>query len=167
MSLPAEEGWTSDESSLVDDFGRQIGGAMGWPRMAGRAAAVLMLSEQPMTLAQLQHELRASKGSVSETTRLLMANGTVARFKQPGTRHFVYQWREDAWIGCLQHQLEATQQLLTLAESAHTRSGGLATTQQERVDEMYEYYRFIVRRLETLLNDYTAQWRDRRSGGST
>ena len=40
---------------------------------------------------------------MSETTRLLIANGTVERYKEAGQRHYVYRWRDDAWAGCLQH----------------------------------------------------------------
>jgi Asp-tRNA(Asn)/Glu-tRNA(Gln) amidotransferase A subunit family amidase len=37
-----------------------------------------------MTMAELQSALNARKGSISETTRLLMVSGTVRRFKEPG-----------------------------------------------------------------------------------
>lgn len=156
-----------DDQALVEEFGRQIGGAMGWPRTAGRAAAVLMLHDGPMTLAQLQRTLGASKGSVSETTRLLITSGTVARFKEPGRRHFVYQWREDAWIGCLQHQLDQTAQLLALAESAQARTGHLPAPQRGRIREMAEYYRLVVSRLEALHEEYSAGWRARHPDGES
>jgi DNA-binding transcriptional regulator GbsR (MarR family) len=143
-------------ASLIEDFGVHIGGAMGWPPMAGRAAGVLILSEAPMTMAQLQDALDASKGSVSETTRLLMTTGTVERFKEPGSRQFVYRWRDDAWIGCLQHQLEQTTELLALAESARTRGQDLPPEQRARFHAMHEYYSFMVSRLESLLEEYTA-----------
>ncbi|MEV0388872.1 hypothetical protein [Nonomuraea sp. NPDC050643] len=143
-----------DANPLIDDFGLHIGRAMGWPPMAGRTAAVLMLSETPMTMPELQEALDASKGSMSETTRLLVVNGTVRRFKEPGSRQYVYEWRDDAWIGCLQHQLDQTTELLTLAESAQARSAGLPERQRARLREMHEYYVFLVRRLEALLADY-------------
>lgn len=161
MVLPAENGNGVVDDSLIEDFGRSIGAAMGWPRMAGRAAAVLMLHEEPMTLAQLQRTLEASKGSISETTRLLITSGTVARFKQPGARHFVYQWCDDAWIGCLKHQLDQTTQLLALAEDAQSRTAHLPARQRGRVREMLDYYRFMVRRLEGLLEEYSAGWQAR------
>lgn len=167
MSPGAEPDRSGDESSLIEDFGREIGGAMGWPRTAGRVAAVLMLSEVPMTLAQLQHALGASKGSVSETTRLLMTNGTVTRFKQPGTRHFVYQWRADAWVGCLQYQLGQVDRLRELAERADTRATELPALPRARIRKMREYYRFMVRRLETLLAEYDAQWGERHAATET
>ncbi|MFI6734982.1 GbsR/MarR family transcriptional regulator [Nonomuraea sp. NPDC050451] len=145
-----------DVNPLIDDFGLRIGRAMGWPPMAGRAAGVLMLSETPMTMDELQAALNASKGSVSETTRLLVVNGTVRRFKEPGSRQYVYEWRDDAWIGCLQHQLEQTTELLGLAENARARSADLPERQRARMSEMHEYYTFMVRHLETLLGEYKA-----------
>jgi DNA-binding transcriptional regulator GbsR (MarR family) len=157
MSAPVGEGGL--EASLIEDFGLHIGRAMGWPPMAGRAAGVLMLSKKPMTLAQLQTALNASKGSVSEMTRLLITNGTVQRFKEPGRRQFVFRWRDDAWVGCLQHQLRQTTQLLELAEGARARAADLPAEQYGRVREMHEYYTFMVRRLEALLEEYTLRWK--------
>jgi DNA-binding transcriptional regulator GbsR (MarR family) len=145
-----------DVNPLIDDFGLRIGRAMGWPPMAGRAAGVLMLNETPMTMDELQAALNASKGSVSETTRLLVVNGTVRRFKEPGSRQYVYEWRDDAWIGCLQHQLEQTTELLALAENARARSAELPDRQRARMSEMHEYYTFMVRSLEALLGEYQA-----------
>ncbi|MFG2005134.1 GbsR/MarR family transcriptional regulator [Spirillospora sp. NPDC048911] len=143
-------------NALIDDFGLRIGRAMGWPPMAGRAAGVLMLSETPLTMTELQTALNASKGSMSETTRLLVISGTVRRFKEPGARQYVYEWRDDAWIGCLQHQLEQTVELLTLAESAQTTGADLPARQRERLREMHEYYTFMVEQLKALLADYKA-----------
>lgn len=146
------------QRALIEDFGVRIGGAMGWPPMAGRAAGVLMLSEQPVSMAELQEGLEASKGSVSEVTRLLIDNGVLERFKESGQRQYVYQWRPDAWIGCLRHQVEATTQLLDFAREARQRAEGLSPVQRRRLDDMAEYYIFIVERLEHLLSEYIERW---------
>lgn len=164
MSSTADDGdggGLDAHDALVEEFGTHVGRAMGWPPMAGRAAGVLMLSERPLTMAQLQEELDASKGSVSEMTRLLIANGTVERFKEPGSRQFVYRWRDDAWIGCLQHVLASTTELRELAERAQTPGAAMSAEQRDRLIEMREYYRIMVGRLETLLEDYTAGWESR------
>lgn len=158
MSVPISSDEHGLEHSLIEDFGVRIGGAMGWPPMAGRAAGLLMLSESPLTLAQLQDALEASKGTVSETTRLLMVNGVVERFKEPGQRQFVFQWRPDAWIGCLQHQVQSTTQLLEFARDAQQKGTGLPEVQQRRLQDMADYYVFIVERLEALLAEYVERW---------
>ncbi|WP_327659804.1 MULTISPECIES: GbsR/MarR family transcriptional regulator [unclassified Streptomyces] len=142
------------DGPLVEDFGRRIGRAMGWPPIAGRLAGVLMLSPTPMTLSELQTTLGASKGSTSEMTRLLIANGTVERVKVPGVRQAGYVWRDDAWSGCLQHQLAQTEQLLELAKSAQERGVGMPEAQQARLRDMHSYYDFMVRQLRRLLDEY-------------
>lgn len=142
------------QNSLVESFGRQIGAAMGWPPMAGRAAGVLMLSDSPLNTAQLQVALDASKGSVSETTRLLIDNGVIERFKETGRRQFVYRWRHDAWVGCLEHQLRATLQLRDFAESVKAQGEVLPRIQRQRLKQMNEYYRFMADRLQGLLDEY-------------
>lgn len=154
MPPTADNGSAMGDGSLVEDFGRRIGRAMGWPPIAGRLAGVLMLSPDPMTLSELQEVLGASKGSTSEMTRLLIANGTVERVKVPGVRQAGYVWRDDAWSGCLQHQLSQTEQLLELAETAKERGAGMPDVQQARLRDMHTYYEFMVRELRRLLDEY-------------
>ncbi|MFF5078571.1 GbsR/MarR family transcriptional regulator [Actinoplanes sp. NPDC000266] len=144
------------ESALVDDFGQYIGRAMGWPPMAGRMAGVLMMSEKPLGTAELQEILDASKGSVSEMTRLLITNGTVRRFKPPGSRQFVFEWRDDAWAGCLQHQRDQTAELLELSRRSMTQARTLDTVQRARVRQMHDYYVFMLEALDALLTRYQA-----------
>lgn len=143
------------KASLIESFSRRIGEAMNWPPMAGRAAGVLMLSDSPLSTAQLQDALDASKGSVSETTRLLIDNGVIERFKELGQRQFVYRWRSDAWIGCLDHQYRATTQLLNFAESVQDQGRTLPSVQRRRVEQMEAYYRFMTDRLQGLLREYS------------
>ncbi|MET8687098.1 hypothetical protein ABZV77_23070 [Streptomyces sp. NPDC004732] len=142
------------DGPLIEDFGQRIGRAMGWPPMAGRLAGVLMFSPAPMTLSELQTTLGASKGSTSETTRLLIANGTVERVKVPGVRQAGYMWRDDAWSGCLRHQLDQTEQLLELARIAQEQGRGMPEAQQARLRDMHTYYDFMVRQLRRLLDEY-------------
>ncbi|WP_328492733.1 hypothetical protein OHS59_08300 [Streptomyces sp. NBC_00414] len=142
------------DGPLIEDFGQRIGRAMGWPPMAGRLAGVLMLSPAPMTLSELQAALGASKGSASEMTRLLITNGTVERVKVPGVRQAGYVWRDDAWSGCLQHQLHQTEELFELARNAQERGPHLPEAQRARLRDMHTYYDFMVRELRRLLDEY-------------
>lgn len=140
---------------LLDDFAAVIGQTMGWPPTAGRTAGVLMLSEQPMTARQLQDEVGASAGSMSEITRLLIDNGVVARGKEPGARYFVYRWRPDAWVGCLEHQLRQVEALRDLAHG--TARGDLPEPARTRMRDMVDYYDFMVVRLAGLVEEYRAR----------
>lgn len=141
---------------LLEDFARVIGQTMGWPPTAGRTAGVLMLSEQPLTARQLQAEVGASAGSMSEITRLLIENGVVRRFKAPGSRHFVHEWRPDAWVGCLEHQLRQVETLRALAHRTAETAASLAAPAAPRARDMVTYYDFMVARLAEALREYRA-----------
>ena len=143
--------------TLLDDFAVVIGQTMGWPPTAGRTAGVLMLSEQPMAARQLQAEVGASAGSMSEITRLLIDNGVVHRFKAPGARHFVYQWRPDAWVGCLEHQLRQVEALRDLAHGTEATGGTPPGVARLRLRDMVDYYDFMVVRLTAVLEEYRAR----------
>lgn len=93
---------------------------------------------------------------MSETTRLLITDGTDGRYKPAGSRQFVFRRRDDAWVGCPQHQLEQTAQLRALAERAQEPAEGLPSEQHQRVRRMVEYYAFMTQRLEVLLAEFTA-----------
>lgn len=147
---------SADAEILIEDFASVIGATMGWPPMAGRTAGVLMLAEGAMTAQQLQADVGASAGSMSEITRLLITNGVVRRVKAPGARHYVYEWRADAWVGCLEHQLRQTRELRDLAHRTETTGAALPGAQQRRLREMAGYYDFMVARLAALLEEYRA-----------
>jgi hypothetical protein len=92
--------------------------------------------------------------------RLLITNGTVDRVKSPGNRQAVYEWRADAWVGCLQHQLERTRQLRELAATVQDHGSRLPSTQRARLRDMRDYG-FMVWELERLPAEYTGRFGER------
>lgn len=155
--MGASDTRTAAAELLIEDFATVLGQTMGWSPTTGRTAGVLLLSGEPMTARQLQAEVGASAGAMSEITRLLITNGVVHRFKQDGARHYVHQWRADAWVGCLEHQLAQVRRLRDLAHRTEASSDGLPALQQERLGQMAAYYDFMVARLTSLLEDYRAR----------
>ncbi|MFG2789727.1 hypothetical protein [Streptomyces sp. NPDC048419] len=81
--------------------------------------------------------------------------------KSPGNRQAVYEWRADAWVGCLQHQLERTRQLQEPAEIVQDHGGRLPSAQRARLRDMRDYYGFMVRELERPPAEYTGRFGER------
>ena len=144
-------------AGTVENFGIEIGNAMGWPRMAGRVLATLMLHDGPMSMKQLQGTLGASAGAISEMARLLDRNGVVTRVKIPNTRQIGYEYRHDAWLGCLQHQIAITTQLLRLAESSSRTPEAKAKHAKGRFADMSAYYTLITRKLAEAEAEFTTR----------
>src|ERR1700704_5888776 len=47
-----DDATATQTAGTVENFGIEIGNAMGWPRMAGRVLATLMLHDGPMSMKQ-------------------------------------------------------------------------------------------------------------------
>jgi DNA-binding transcriptional regulator GbsR (MarR family) len=145
-------------ADTVDSFGLKIGAAMGWPPMGGRMTAILMLSDEPMTVNDLRVELHASAGGVSETTRILIEVGVIERVKVPGSRQHAFQWRRDAWVACARHQADQLLPFLELAATATAESGLFSPEQQERFQRMLEYYTYMRASMDALALEIEAMF---------
>jgi DNA-binding transcriptional regulator GbsR (MarR family) len=145
-------------SATIDSFGLKIGAAMGWPPMGGRMTAILMLSEKPLTVAELREELHASAGSVSETTRILIEVGVIERVKVDGSRQHAFQWRRDAWVGCARHQVDQLLPFLELATTALQEDGRFSPEQQQRFQRMFEYYTHMVASMDAIAREIEAMF---------
>ena len=151
----------------VESFGIEVGQAMGWPRMAGRVMATLMLHDGPMSMKQLQEALGVSAGSISEMARLLDRNGVVTRVKIPNSRQTGYEYRHDAWLGCLQHQIEVTTALLRLAESSGAQPEAQAEHIRPRFADMRAYYQLITRKFAEAEREFAPRSTDQNPGAGT
>jgi DNA-binding transcriptional regulator GbsR (MarR family) len=78
------------EARFIERMG-QILESDGLTRIAGRIFGHLLLSAEPRSLEDLATALRASRGSVSQDTRLLERIGAVERVTRPGDRRVYYQ----------------------------------------------------------------------------
>lgn len=63
----------------------------GLTRIAGRIFGYLLLSTEPQSLEDLANSLQASKGSISQETRLLERVGALERVTHAGDRRVFYQ----------------------------------------------------------------------------
>lgn len=135
----------------VAAFGREIGQAMGWPPVAGQVLATLMLTDGALSLQELGARLGASAGSISQVTRLLSFSGVIRRVKMPGGRQVGYEYRQDAWIGCLQHEVSVDRSLLELADATVKDEESLPDFARERMVDMSRYYGLLVDTLDAAM----------------
>lgn len=80
----------SAEARFVERIG-QILESDGLTRIAGRIFGHLLLSSEPQSLEDLATALQASRGSISQDTRLLERVGALERVTRPGDRRVFYQ----------------------------------------------------------------------------
>jgi len=83
---------------FVDAFGELAAGAWGLPHMTGRVLGWLLVCDPPeQTAAGLAEALRASKGSISAATGMLVRMRLVDRLHIRGERADRFRLRPGAW----------------------------------------------------------------------
>lgn len=91
----------------------------GLTRISGRIFGYLLLAAEPQSLEDLATALRASKGSVSQDTRMLERLGALERVTRPGDRRVFYQIGDRMMSRMVEVRIERFQQLrAALAEGA-------------------------------------------------
>jgi DNA-binding transcriptional regulator GbsR (MarR family) len=80
----------SAQARFVERIG-QILESDGLTRIAGRIFGHLLMSTEPQSLEDLATALQASKGSISQDTRLLERVGALERVTHAGDRRVFYQ----------------------------------------------------------------------------
>jgi DNA-binding transcriptional regulator GbsR (MarR family) len=152
-----KEKWVDDAQRQFEkkDFAEEVGlffEQTGLPRIAGRVLGWLLISDPPyQTLNELMEALRASKGSISTMTRLLIQMGFIERFSLPGQRRDYFRIKPGAWYQITQRHLLQLTSFRQLAE----RGLGLLKDDdpqlQRRLADVREMYAFFEQELPAVL----------------
>jgi DNA-binding transcriptional regulator GbsR (MarR family) len=77
----------------------------GFPRIAGRVFALLIISDTELSLDGIVEALGASKASASVNTRLLEEKGLVERTSRPADRRDYYRITGDVFLKTMEQRL--------------------------------------------------------------
>ena len=115
----------------------------GFPRMAGRIFALLVLTEEPyVTQSDLTEQLQASTGSISTMVRLLEQLGFVERVSLPGHRRDRFRVRPDPLVEMSKRRIEGIIHMINAVDNAkhHKEIGPIATARLERAEAFYRFF---------------------------
>jgi len=140
------------EEHIVEDFGLAFE-QTGMPRMSGRIIGSLLISDPPhQSMDQLVGVLKASKGSISTMTRMLIQFGLIERVSLPGVRHDYFRLRPDAWQRIIRRGLEDEIKMFRqLAEHGLELLTHKTPITQMWLTEMRDIYTFLEREFPALL----------------
>jgi DNA-binding transcriptional regulator GbsR (MarR family) len=155
-SLEHQDGPVEARRRVIDDFG-QLYAHFGLALTFGRAFALLLLSDRPLSLDEIAANLEVSKSAVSVATRDLERVGIARRVGTPGSRRVLYEASEDM-LPIFQAQFARIQRSLPVLErAAALLPPGLAT---DRLQVMTELHEFWLAESEGIVE----RWRRRRNG---
>lgn len=141
-----------DEARLkyLEEFGllfEQFGGS----RMLGRVLGALMISDPPeLSAEELAGLLKASRGSISQSTRTLVQMGMVRRSSRPGERRDYFRVRRGAWVEATRRQMSGTVMFREMAERGLDLLDSDSPETRRNMEEMRDFYAHWERELPAI-----------------
>lgn len=131
----------------------------GFPRIAGRIFACLMLSPEALSLDALAARLGVSKASISQDARRLANRGVLERVGLPGDRRDYYRVPEDLFVRTMELRLERWRALHDAMASGRRTLPVCPAQVGRRLDELDSAFRYVFHAVSRALED----WRTHRT----
>ena len=137
--------------------------AVGFPRMPGRVMMALIAAPaEGYTAAELADRLGVSAAAVSGAVRYLQTIQVIRRVSRPDWRRDHYIIIPDTWYGLMTNNGPIYDSL-----AAHIEALGAEHEDdhaaQARAAEMAEFFRFMARRMPTLIDEWEVLRAERRT----
>ena len=146
---------TDAERSFIEEAG-VVFEQTGLPRMAGRLFGWLLISDpQYQSPSEMAGALRASKGSISTSIRLLTQMGFIERHIIPGSRHDNFRLTDDAIKKIIRHGLEQEIKMFrSLADRGLELMKAIPAKRKAWLKEMKSRYGYLEECFPALLENY-------------
>jgi len=143
-----------DRQQFVEDMGIILEQS-GIPKMAGKIFGCLLLApEREISTDELITAVKASRGSVSTMTRLLIQRNLIERAGRPGHRRDYFRVKPGTWSSFLKAKMEE----IILFHDLIERGMSIVTPREKlaygRLREMHEFYEFFERQFPALFKQW-------------
>lgn len=136
----------------IEEFGIVLEHA-GFPRMAGKIFGCLLTANVPdVSVDELTEKLKASRGSISTMTRILIQYGLIDRIGKPGQRKDYFRIRSDVWSQVLKARMTQIVELHRVVEHTLQTVSAKETLPYNRLKEMHDLYEFFQGEFQKLLD---------------
>lgn len=148
-----------DLEHFAEEVGVFFGEQWGLPPMAGRIAGWLMICDPPhQSAAEITDALRASTGSVSTMTQLLLRMGFIERVALPGERKAYFHIPPGVSSRILSENLLQVTAFRGLAERGLRLLEASDSARRARLEEMRDLNAFIERKFPALMEEWQQEF---------
>ena len=124
----------------------------GGPRIAGRIAALMLLTPGDLSIEEIAARLRVSKASVSTNARMLEQWGALERVAYPGDRRDHYRVAGDAPVRMLERRLDWLRRMRDAADEGSRAASAAHPEVRERLAGFCGMHRDAIRTAERALS---------------
>lgn len=144
------------ESQFVEEMGQYLG-SLGMTPMAGRMWGWLLICEPPeQTAADIADALRASRGAISGTARILATAGMIRRSTRSGDRREYFSAPPEALSSMMANASGIYRQMREIAERGLAATADRSETARARLEEFRDVMVFIEREVPALIQRFLA-----------
>ncbi len=148
---------TDDEAAFVEAMGQFLGSS-GMTPMAGRMWAWLLICEPPeQTAADLADALKASRGAISGTARLLATAGMIRRTTRRGDRREFFSAPPSAFQALLAGAGASYRRFREITEQGLAAVADRPPAARARIQEVHDAYVFIEREVPAIMERFAAE----------
>jgi DNA-binding transcriptional regulator GbsR (MarR family) len=145
---------TPGESQFVEEMGQFLG-SIGMTPMAGRMWGYLLICEPPeQTAAQIAEALKASRGAISGTARLLAGPGLIRRMTRPGDRREYFSAPPEALDSMLASAGAIYRQMREMAERGLAATADRPAEARARLQEFHDVMTFVEQEVPRLVGEF-------------
>src|SRR4051812_35904319 len=145
---------TPGESTFVEEMGQFLG-SLGMTPMAGRMWGWLLICEPAdQTAADISSALKASRGAISGTARLLATAGLIRRTTRPGDRREYFSAPPEALDSMLASAGAIYRQMREIAERGLAATAGRPPEARARLEEFRDVMAFIEEEVPRLVGEF-------------
>lgn len=125
------------------EFSEQLGYIVdntGWmPRLNGRVLGLILVSDEPLSQADLAERLQTSSGAISTAIRVLLEKGLLEHVSGPLSRRKYFRVPSSAWFAIHEDSLRTVHRYQEIAERAleSLEAGG---TVEGNLNRMRDYF---------------------------
>ena len=145
----------TEKLNFIEDSGLVLE-RLGMTRMAGRVFGYLMIcDEDQVSFDAIRETLKASKGSISATTRQLVNSGLVEQVSVPGDRKTYFRISRKKAGGMLKERMK----LFTVFSELLTKGLNLKQRDDEISDWLLEvstFYRWVGAEFDQIIDKWEA-----------
>ena len=134
---------TAHTEQFVESFGLVMQ-AEGFPRIAGRLMATLVLRGGPLSFAELSKALRVSRASISTNARLLEDLGAIERVSMPGERQDFFRLADTPYREMIRREIGRARRASTMIAEARDALPDGDPAAKARMAELSQFFGSIA-----------------------
>lgn len=130
----------------------------GLPRIACQILSWLMICNPiHQSFSDLIDNLKISKASISNMTRLLIQMGLIEKVRIQGERQIHFQIKKNAWVDLLEIQTRQIFSLVKISQKGIELLENHGKVDKSRLAEMNRFYSFLADEMPELIKRYKKQ----------